>query len=187
MKILYTEANEALDLMGILELQSLNHFTNIAEETAKEQGFVTVRHDFDTLSAMNKKFHHVIAKQGDRIVGYTLVMLKEFGKSIPELLSMFEEIESVQYKNMPLGQLPYFVMGQVCVAREVRGMNVFASLYEKLKQNMAQHFDYIVTEIAERNSRSMRAHSKIGFETIHSYTELQSGERWNVVILPTHS
>lgn len=185
MEIVFTEAHSSGDLMGILDLQTLNHVSNIGGDTAKEQGFVTVRHDFTTLSAMNKEFRHVVAKQDDRIVGYALVMLKEFGKNIPELISMFEEIENIQYNNMPLGKLSYFVMGQVCVASEVRGMNVFASLYGKLKQNMAPHFDYIVTEIAERNTRSMRAHSKIGFTTIHSYTE-DLGERWNVVLLPTH-
>ena len=75
--------------------------------------------------------------------------------------------------------MTYFVMGQVCVAKDFRGQQVFSDLYQKMKTEMSSHFDCIVTEIATRNTRSIRAHEKVGFETIHIYED--ETEEWAIV------
>jgi len=178
-RIDYTTASSQDDIQQILQLQWINLPKNISDQEAKEQGFVTVHHDEAILSAMNEKFQHVIAKHEGKVVGYTLVMLPEFGDKVPVLTSMFEKINQLSYNKNPLKNTPYFVMGQVCVDKDYRGQGVFAGLYQKMKEEMSPHFDCIITEIATRNTRSMRAHEKVGFETIHVFST--PDEEWAIV------
>lgn len=168
------------ELEQILKLQSLNLPTNITEEELKQQGFVTVKHDFDLLSRMNTPYQHIIAKDGDNVIGYALVMLRDFVDEIPVLQPMFEQINQIDYKGKKLGNSRYFVMGQVCVAKDYRSKGVFSGLYQHMKTCMAPNFDCIVTEISSRNSRSKNAHAKVGFETIKTYQD--SHDEWEIVL-----
>jgi len=177
--IQFTTVNTPNEIQQILDLQSINLPKNISTSEAKEQGFVTVHHDFEILSAMNEKYPHVIAKDEGQVVGYTLVMLPEFGNKIPVLVSLFDKINQLYYKDDLLKEVNYFVMGQVCVAKNYRGKGVFANLYQQMKKEMSAHFKYIITEIATRNTRSMRAHKKVGFETIHVFSTPE--EEWAIV------
>ncbi len=177
--IQYTTAVSPADIQQIIELQWINLPKNISTSEAKDQGFVTVHHDIDILTAMNEQFQHVIAKHEEKVIGYTLVMLQEFGNRIPVLTPMFDKINQLTYKGKALKKTPYFVMGQVCVDKNYRGQGVFHGLYQKIKIEMSTHFDCIVTEIATRNTRSMRAHEKVGFETIDIFST--SEEEWAIV------
>lgn len=177
--IQYTTAASQKDIQQILELQWINLPKNISTSEAKDQGFVTVHHDIDILMAMNEKFQHVIAKDKEKVIGYTLVMLPEFGNQIPVLTSMFDKINQLTYNGNALKKITYFVMGQVCVDKNYRGQGVFHGLYQKMKIEMSNHFDCIVTEIATRNTRSMRAHEKVGFDTINIYSTPE--EEWAIV------
>ncbi len=177
--IQFTTSNSQKEIQQILDLQAINLPKNISETEAKEQGFVTVHHDFEILSAMNDKFPHVIAKDNNKIIGYTLVMLPEFGNKIPVLVPLFDKINQLSYNGDELNKTSYFVMGQVCVDKQYRGKGVFAGLYQQMKTEMSPHFKYIITEIATRNTRSMRAHEKVGFETIHTFSTPE--EEWAIV------
>lgn len=177
--IQFTTSNNSNEIQQILDLQYINLPQNINAIEAKEQGFVTVHHNFEVLLAMNEKFPHIIAKDKEKIIGYTLVMLPEFGNKIPVLIPLFEKINQLSYQGNILGKASYFVMGQVCVAKAYRGQGIFAGLYQQMKKEMSPHFKYIITEIATRNTRSMRAHEKVGFETIHIFSTPE--EEWAIV------
>lgn len=175
----FTTVSNQLELEGILSLQAKNLPTNISEKEAKEQGFVTVQHDLELLSAMNHPYPHIIAKKNDHVVGYTLVMLPAFGNAIPILRPMFEKIDTLRFKNKPLMDTNYFVMGQVCVDKTCRRQGVFSGLYQQMKEEMSSKFDCIITEVATRNIRSMNAHQHVGFEVINIYTVAE--EEWAIV------
>ncbi len=175
----FTTVSNQTELKGILSLQAKNLPTNISTEEAKEQGFVTVKHDLELLSAMNQPYPHIIAKKNDVVVGYALVMLPTFGNAIPVLRPMFEKIDTLHFKNKPLKATNYFVMGQVCVDKTCRRQGVFSGLYQQMKEEMSGPFDCIITEVATRNIRSMNAHRHIGFEVIHIYTVAE--EEWAIV------
>ncbi|MEM9847238.1 MAG: GNAT family N-acetyltransferase [Bacteroidota bacterium] len=176
--IIYTSAATA-DLEQILALQRLNLPKNISEATSKAQGFVTIEHDLVLLQAMNTPYPHVIAKVGDSLVGYTLVMLPSLRNRISMLIPLFDRIDRLVWKDRLLTDLNYFVMGQVCVAKDWRGKGVFKGLYQHMQQTMSADFDVIVTEIATRNTRSMRAHEKVGFEVLDIYQTDE--EEWAIV------
>jgi ribosomal protein S18 acetylase RimI-like enzyme len=179
-----TAAQTDEELQAILDLQRVNQRDRIAAEVAQSQGFVTVEHDFDLLKRMNQAAPQVIAK-GDsgELAGYALTMLQSFRSQIPVLMPMFEMIDGLSYQGKLLRQAPYYVMGQVCVAEAFRGMGVFDALYEQHKKMYHSDFEFIVTEIALRNTRSMAAHQRVGFEQIHTYFDEAAQEDWAVVAM----
>jgi RimJ/RimL family protein N-acetyltransferase len=182
MSIVYTQVASLTDVDQILELQAINHVSGLDPATITSQGFVTVRHEPEVLRSMNDSFPSVIAKDGPELAGYCLVMPKNFGRQIPELISMFDLLESLPWKEGLIGDSDrWFVMGQVCVAEGYRGQGVFDGMYHKLREVCSPVFDFVVTEVAERNQRSMRAHERVGFRTIHTYKDELLGETWKVV------
>lgn len=183
MDIHYQTVQNEQDVQQILHLQELNHPSAITEETLRSQGFVTVRHSPEVLLRMNQMYPSVLAKDGDRLAGYCLVMLREFAVEVPILIPMFEKLESLQWQGQSLQESRWFVMGQVCVAEGYRGIGVFDGMYQKLKEHCRSDFDFTVTQVAERNPRSLRAHHRVGFETFHIYPDANAGETWHVIAL----
>ncbi|MEL6730446.1 MAG: GNAT family N-acetyltransferase, partial [Bacteroidota bacterium] len=114
------------------------------------------------------------------VIGYALVMLRTLDQEIPILQPMFREIHTIEYKGQLLADTPYFVMGQVCIAKGFRGKGLFTGLYQHMRQEMSPHFPYLVTEVAKRNPRSMRAHEKVGFQAVKEYES--GGEDWVILL-----
>lgn len=169
------------ELSAILNLQQQNLPHNISIEEAIEQGFVTVKHSFDVLRRMNEKHSHAIAKSRDAVIGYALVMTKEFRNEIPVLIPLFEMIDKLKIDSQPLSAANYFVMGQICIAKSFRGLGIFDALYAQLKSSLQNDFNYCITEVAVRNRRSIRAHRRVGFVTVHVYTDPR-GEEWEIMV-----
>ncbi|MTI29312.1 GNAT family N-acetyltransferase, partial [Xanthovirga aplysinae] len=133
------------------------------------------------LKELNEEYQHIVAKVDEEVIGYVLVMLKKFSEEIPVLLPMFCKIDELSFEGTPLKDANYFVMGQVCIAKEFRGKSIFYRLYEGLKKQMSDDFTYVITEVATRNRRSIRAHEKIGFKTILQYNS-ELGEKWDIML-----
>lgn len=182
----YTIVSSPSDVRQILELQAINHVSRLDVEQMRREGFVTVRHDEQVLTKMNEAYPSVIAKDGEQLAGYCLVMLREFAGQIPVLAPMFDQIALLEWKGRSLLQQRWFVMGQVCVAEAYRGMGVFDGMYQKLAEHCRADFDLVITEVAERNARSLRAHTRVGFQTIHQYSDATAGEQWHIIALPLH-
>ncbi len=70
-------------------------------------------------------------------------------------------------------------MGQICIAKVYRGQGLFEQLYNYHKEIYQPQFDLFVTEISTRNHRSLRAHEKVGFKTIHTHRD--NLDEWRVV------
>ncbi|MFT4666803.1 MAG: ribosomal protein S18 acetylase RimI-like enzyme [Polaribacter sp.] len=179
--IRYTTAKTTADLNGILQLQNENHSTAVSKTEANEEGFVTVKHNLVLLEKLNSPHPHIVAKDGESIAGYALVMLENWRNEIPILIPMFEEIDKITYQEQSLKDARYFTMGQICIGKDYRGQGVFAGLYMEMSRLMKRHFDFIVTEVSKQNMRSLRAHEKVGFEVVREYEA--DGETWAIVLL----
>ncbi len=173
-----TETKE--ELLQILELQHQNHFESVSIETQLSKGFVTVRHNLDLLTKMNQKAQQVIAVENGIVVGYALVMLKEFKERIPVLMPMFNSFEHIDYHKKKLSEYTFYVMGQVCIAESYRGKGLFKKLYELHKESYAQKFELCITEVSTSNIPSLKAHEKVGFKIVHTYKD--AAEVWNVLV-----
>ena len=167
-----TSTNEELN--QILDLQKLNLNTLASQEERQSEGFITVRHDFKILKAMNDRCAHTIAKFNDQVVGYAISMVKEFKDDIPVLIPMFNKINSFVDPN-----LSYIVMGQICIDKAFRKQGLFRGLYNAMKEHVKHEFDTIITEVDEKNKRSLYAHHAIGFKTIHIYRS--NNQNWHVI------
>jgi hypothetical protein len=77
----------------------------------------------------------------------------------------------------------WFLMGQICVADGYRGLGVLDEMYRTMAAVYGQRYDFTVTEVAARNTRSLRAHARAGFVTLHRYADTTTGEYWHVIVL----
>ena len=96
---------------------------------------------------------------------------------------MFKVFENISYKAMPVSSYRYIVVGQVCVDSAFRGVGILDNCYAAYRNAFQEKYDFAITEIAVRNSRSINAHKRIGFQQLHTYTS-PDGEEWSIVIWP---
>ncbi len=178
MTITTTQSDD--DLLQILALQQRNQTNNIDAQVQQSQGFVTFVYDMAQMRTMAAAAPQIIAKNGDRVVGYALTTVPAVGQDIALFKPMFDLMGSLKWHNEPISSQRYYAMGQICVAEDYRGQGVFDALYAKHKELLSGQFDLCVTEIAVRNTRSIRAHERVGFQTIHTYRD--DSDLWNVVI-----
>lgn len=179
--ICFREARTQIDLALILRLQKANLPGSISVAESRDQGFVSVEHDIETLSMMNAPYPHIIAVDDKVLAGYCLVMLQEMREHIDLLKPMFEIIDKQSISGQSLRDLRYFVMGQVCVHKAYRGRGIFYKMYDHMRELMAGSFDMVITEISSHNSRSLRAHENQGFKTLHKFIDPVTAHPWEIV------
>ncbi len=109
-----TIAQSESDLLQILELQQLNQNRNVSAEVQQSQGFVTFVYDLAQMQTMVASAPQIIAKDGDKIVGYALTTVPVVGQDIALFKPMFDFLDSsnkcnsslLQKKAQPDGFLP---------------------------------------------------------------------------------
>jgi len=162
------------DLEGILALQR-------ASRAPTQDGFVTVEHTLDILRAMHALAPSVVARDPrGAVVGYAIVMPREARALLPILEPMFALIERLPPAALGAGPgARWYVMGQVAVAPAYRGSGVFDALYAEHRLRYRERFDLVITEVATRNTRSMRAHQRVGFRTVTTYRD--ATDEWALI------
>jgi len=167
------------ELKQILQLQKENLRQHITEAEMRSQGFVTLHHDLNALQQMHELAPSVIIRDEDHVVAYALTMLRECRQLTPDLEPMFGLLDHLSWNNKLLSDYRFYVMGQVCIAKAYRGRGLFDELFKHHKKIYQPRFDLFITEIATRNVRSMRAHERVGFKTIHVHRD--ELDEWAVV------
>lgn len=167
------------ELRGILALQAANLRGERTAEEERAEGFVTVAHTFDALRAMHRIEPSILAVEGAELVGYALVMPVETAPVVPILAPLFARLRTLSHRGRSLAELPHYVMGQICVAASHRGRGVVDAMYREHRAQLAPRYALVVTEIATRNTRSMRVHERVGFTTLDVYRD--EIEEWAIV------
>jgi len=175
-----TAVQHRSELEQILVLQRKNLKQELSPDEMRSQGFVTVEHDLPALEQMHALAPSVIALQGRELVAYALTMPRECRDLMPVLVPMFELFDRLTYCGKPLKDYRFYVMGQICVDKAHRGKGLVELLYQKHRELYQPRFDFIITEVALRNERSMRAHERVGFQTVHTYRD--ATDEWAVVL-----
>ena len=177
MSIEYTRAHSKTELEQILSLQQDNLKAILAASERDQEGFVSVVHTLELLAAMNKVCPHILAKTGDTVVGYSLCMHPDFSDAIPMLRPMFNKVRAIVDPEHR-----FVIMGQICIDKAWRRKGVFRELYSAMQDSLQGEFDSIITEVDDRNQRSLTAHIAVGFKTLEVY---RSGDRtWHLIQLP---
>lgn len=176
-------ARSPADFDAIIALQRSNHATAIASERHGSDGFVYARHSAELLRRFAEHLPQVVARdeQGE-VVGYTLAMPVQLREAVPELKPMFAQFERMLWQGRTVASYRYFVGGQVCVAAHWRGQGLLAALYRESVRRAGPDMDLCVTEVALRNEVSLRAHLRMGFQSLGRYRD--EHEDWDVIALP---
>src|SRR5215469_1908607 len=124
------------ELHQILELQRANLAQNLSAEQISEQGFVTVEHSFELLRRMHAISPSIVAREGEALAGYALVMPIECRSFIPILEPMFARLQ-----QLGMMRQRFYVMGQICVASSWRGQGVFDLLYRTHRKYLRSAYD----------------------------------------------
>lgn len=162
-------------------MQRINLRRHLDAETIRSQGFLSFAYTPEIISGMMESEPQIVVKEGDLLVGYALATTLEYGATCPLLQPLVDISRRLSFKDRPLRDLRYYLMGQVCIRSGHRGGGVFEALYQGHRQFLSPRHDCVVTEIAEDNKRSMAAHRRVGFQTIHELKDEANKEHWHVV------
>lgn len=166
------------EMKGVLALQQANLRNNITQEEAETQGFLMAEYDLDFLELLNQKSPGIIAKDGEKVVGYSLVALPETARQHPLLADLVQNIERCIFDGNPVEN--YAIVAQLCVSKEYRGQDLVQKLYGSFREHYANRYTYCVTDVAQANHRSLKAHQKRGFQVIDTLE--YGGIGWNIVL-----
>jgi len=168
------------EIREIRSLQEANLKENVALEDRFSDGFLTAKYDFGFLKSMNDLTPAIIAKQSDLVVGYVLATDRSLLAQHPLLKDLGAQINKVPFGGKLIGGFDYLVVGQLCVAKGVRGKGVAKSLYAQFKATYEKRYPFVVTDIDQDNSASLKTHLKVGFEVVS--TLRYGGRDWRVVV-----
>jgi ribosomal protein S18 acetylase RimI-like enzyme len=168
------------ELEEIAALSSANLRTIVSEAEKAEQGFITWEYSVQLLKDMHAIAPSIIAKWNDHVVGYALVATHAMSGVHAEMNVMLNNLATLTYEGKAMNDYKYYMMGQICIAKEHRGQGLFDQLYEHHRKMYQNQYDILLTEVSTSNHRSLRAHERVGFKTIHTYHDHM--DEWNVVV-----
>jgi len=171
---------EFSELEGIQKLQEENLKKNLSETEVNAEGFVTAEYSIEFLQRLHQESPSVIAKDIDKVVGYALVALKSIRNHHDLLADLFNHIDKIEYNHLLLRNCNYVVVGQLCVEKNYRGKGLVLEMYHHFKASLSGDFDYCLTDIAEKNPRSLKVHLKAGFEVVATLN--YGGIGWDIVL-----
>lgn len=181
MQIIITRVSNEVELIGIQELQKANLRKLIGEEEAQKEGFVTAEYSLELLKSMHESSPSIIAKDGDKVVGYALVSTKAIMGQHELLDDLFDVLDKLSFNGASLSEKnAYVLVGQLCVEKKYRGMGLVQKMYQYFKDSLQDDFKYLITDVAAENERSLKAHIRSGFQVIHTID--YGGMKWDIVL-----
>ena len=168
------------DLLQIRELNQNNLINNLSRKDILEYGFVTLNYNIELLKDVNKIQKSIVARDNDKIVGYAIVI----DKTVYGLNKLFDDLidrlSTISFNSKKLKNVNYALVGQLCIKKEYRGMDIVKKIYDFYKKEYSKKYQYLITDIDEKNKRSLSAHLKIGFQIIDNFSWGDSN--WNIIL-----
>ena len=177
-EIVHVSSDAELDGIRLLQRENLRKL--IGETEASKEGFLTAEYSMETLQQMHQFQPSIIAKDGDTIAGYVIITTKNSYGQHPLLDSLFDSIDALNYNDTPLKDVNYILVGQLCVGKAYRGIGLVQKMYNYYQQSLSNEYQYLITDVAQENPRSIKAHLKTGFEIIHTIE--YGGIGWDIVL-----
>jgi predicted N-acetyltransferase YhbS len=168
------------ELAGIRNLQESNLKKNLKEEEWVKEGFVTAEYSLDFLRTMHAFSPSIVAKDGDEIAGYVITVTKHIRNEHLLLKDLFDAIDSKVYQNRKMPDMNYVLVGQLCVSKKYRGQQLSSRMYNFFKAELQEEFECCLTDVDEKNPRSLRAHLRSGFTILDTLT--YGGSTWHIVL-----
>lgn len=180
MNLKVTTAISIDELSQISRLNFANLRENLSTEEKVSEGFVSWPYPTELLEKMNQLSPSIIVKDDNKVIGYALTLPAEAAPFHSDLRAFMEHINNLEYLNRKLSTYRFYFMGQICIDKAYRGKKIVDLLYQGHKNHFINQFDLLVTEVSTSNVRSLKAHEKIGFKTIHTYRD--AIDEWDVIV-----
>lgn len=107
------------------------------------------------LQLMNSIASHTIAKDGEKVVGYTLAVTKASIDLVSILSPMFVPFDPLHCRGKKVSDFDYLVIGQICVGKSHRGQGLFDRMYAAYREAFSETYSVATIEIAKSKSRSL--------------------------------
>ncbi|MCP3129785.1 GNAT family N-acetyltransferase [Shewanella sp. KJ2020] len=105
--------------------------------------------------------HHwiVVAQLEQQIVGYVIAGRWGFFEHWPIYRTILNRLPQLDWHGPKITKANSCQYGPIWVQQAHRGQGVFEALVSEVRRQVAPHFNYMLTFIAEDNERSFAAHS----------------------------
>lgn len=175
-----TRVTHPEELLGIQQLQAENLRKHIDATEAASQGFLMAEYSLEFLKTMHQAAPSIIAKDGEKVVGYALVATGAVRAEHDLLADLFNTIDKTLFEAKLLKGSKYVVVGQLCVAKDFRGQGLVQQLYGHFRSCLEDQFDFCITDVAQANARSLKAHKNTGYQVIDTLS--YGGIAWDIVL-----
>jgi RimJ/RimL family protein N-acetyltransferase len=81
---------------------------------------------------------------------------------------LIDNFDNIEYKGRKLKDVKYVVVGQLCLAKGYRGMGLVPSMYNFYRDSLRDKYECCLTEVDDKNLRSLQAHLKCGFQIVQT-------------------
>lgn len=168
------------DLIQIKHLNQENLKNNLSQRDRLKYGFLTLEYDIELLLKVNNIEKTIVAKNGNKIVAYAIVINKTaygLNKLFDDLI---DRVNNLKYNKTNLYKIDYALVGQLCISKDYRGKGLVKEIYKFFKKEYSKKYKYLVTDIDERNTRSLNAHLKNKFQIIDNF--YWGDSYWNIIL-----
>jgi L-amino acid N-acyltransferase YncA len=139
------------DIAGILDLQDAN--------LRERDGTLSVRFPREWFEAALDDLPVLVARKEGRVVGYLVSSSPAAQAQVPIIQAMLRAYP---------GEPDAYLYGPICIAESERGQDLAAALMSALAARLPGRQG--ITFIRRDNTRSMRAHGKIGMRQVAEFT-----------------
>jgi ribosomal protein S18 acetylase RimI-like enzyme len=175
-----TRVTDVQELRGIQALQTENLRKNVDANEAVSQGFLMAEYSLEFLQSMHQAAPSIIANDGNKVVGYALVATQAVRHEHDLLADLFNTIDQTQFEGKTLASASYVVVGQLCVSKDYRGQGLVQQLYGHFRECLETEYDFCITDVAQANARSLKAHKNTGYQVIDTLS--YGGIAWDIVL-----
>ena len=169
------------DYPKIKKLQEENHFNSVNNREKKEEGFVSVETDIFLLREINELLGIIVVIKNEEIVAYEIPLDLDISRKISLLNPFINLILDLEYKSKKLSHYNFIIEGQICVKKGLKGQGIANELHKNFIERFKEKYDFIVTEVSDKNPRSLPVHKhKLGFSILKEYSA--EGRHWYVLI-----
>lgn len=170
------------DTESIFELQQKNLKQHVPETDRAIKGFTTLDLPKETITDIAREGSILIAKEGQKTIGYLITMTKERAGQTEFFTPLLEKIDTLNFEGQLLKERNFCILAQICVDSNFRGTGVLERIYQDAQQTLKDKFELGIGEIDETNQRSLHAHiNKIGMKDVGQYET--DGVKWHIVVL----
>lgn len=156
------------DIPQVLALQERNLFANLNMEECSDGFLLRAFSEADFLK-MDQELCVIVAVTEETIVGYLCASVLSIHSSLPSIVSLYTACQSLTYKEKPLTEYRAFVPSPLCIERDYRGKNIFASLCNAVLASLPSDYELAITFISIDNTKSLLAARAVGFQTIGQF------------------